>query len=128
MAEFDNFRKRKERELAESWENAGAEFVKKILPVLDDLDRTLDSAKNDQNFDGLVQGLELIHKSFLKILEEENVEVIDAIGHEFNPEYHDALMQMEKDGAAPNTVIDQSQKGYKKGDKILRPSKVVVSK
>lgn len=128
VAEFDNFRKRKEKELIDAYGFANAEFVKKILPVLDDLDRTVESAKNDQKYEALVQGLELVHKAFLKILEDEGVEVIDAIGEEFNPEYHDALLQMEKEGVDSNVVIDQSQKGYKIGDRILRPAKVVVSK
>jgi molecular chaperone GrpE len=127
-AEFENFRKRKEREVLESWELAKAELIKKFLPVLDDLDRTLEAAKKDENFEALAQGLELVNKAFQKILAEENVEVIEAVGVEFNPEFHDAMLQMEKEGVAPNIVIEESQKGYKKGERVLRPSKVVVSK
>ncbi|MCA9742621.1 MAG: nucleotide exchange factor GrpE [Deferribacteres bacterium] len=128
VADFDNYRKRKERELTEAWGLASAEFAKKILPALDDLDRTVESAKSDKDFDALVQGLELIYKAFSKVLEEEGIEAIDAVGQEFNPEFHDALLQMEKDGVESNIVIDQSQKGYKMGDRILRPAKVIVSK
>lgn len=127
-AEFENFRKRKEKEVFESWELAKAELIKKFLPALDDLDRTIKAAKKDESVEALVQGLELVNKAFQKILEEENVEVIEAVGQEFNPEFHEALMQMEKEGVKPNVVIDESQKGYKKGNRILRPSKVVVSK
>lgn len=127
-AEFENFRKRKGRELAETWAMASAEFAKKLLPALDDLDRTLDAAKKDKNYNALVQGLELVHRAFIKVLEDENVETIQAIGEAFNPEFHEALLQIEKDGVEPNIVVDQSQKGYRMGDRILRPAKVIVSK
>ena len=127
-AEFENFRKRKEKEVLEAWEIAKAELIKKFLPAFDDLDRTLESAKKDKNFDALVQGLELVNKAFLKVLEDEEVEAIDAVGEDFDPEFHEALLQMEKEGVEPNNVIDEKQKGYKKGKRILRHSKVVVSK
>lgn len=127
-AEFENFRKRKEKEVLESWEIARAELIKKFLPAFDDLARTLESAKKDENFDMLVQGLELVNKAFLKVLEDEEVETIAAVGEPFNPEFHEALLQMEKEGVESNIVIDESQKGYKKGKRILRPAKVVVSK
>ncbi|MFQ5630386.1 MAG: nucleotide exchange factor GrpE [bacterium] len=127
-AEFENFRKRKEKEILESWEIAKADLIKKFLPAFDDLDRTLESAKKDENFDALVLGLELVNKAFLKVLEDEEVEAIAAVGEPFNPEFHEALLQMEKEDVESNIVIDESQKGYKKGTRILRPAKVVVSK
>ena len=128
VAEFENFRKRKDREVEEFWKIANAELIKKLLPILDDMERSLESAKKDRNFEALVQGVELVYKSFLKILESEGVTSIPAKGQEFDPEVHEALMQLEQEGVAPNTVIEEHQKGYKFGKKILRPAKVIVSK
>lgn len=128
VAEFENYRKRKDKEVADSWTHATAELIKKLLPVLDDLDRSIEYAKKENNTDALLEGIELVKKSFMKVLSDENVEEIEAVGAEFNPEVHEALMQLQKDGAKPNTVVEQHQKGYKLGEKILRPAKVIVSK
>ncbi|RMD98008.1 MAG: nucleotide exchange factor GrpE [Calditrichaeota bacterium] len=128
VAEFENFRKRKERELDEFWKVANADLIKKLLPILDDIERSLESAKKDRNFDALVEGIELVYKSFLKVLEAEGVTQISAKGQEFDPEIHEAMMQVEKEDAEPNTVVEEHQKGYLLGKKILRPAKVIVSK
>lgn len=127
-AEFENFRKRKEREMEEFWKAANADLIRKLLPILDDMERSIESAKKDKNFDALVEGIELVYKSFLKVLESEGVTQIDACGQEFDPEIHEALMQVEKEDVQPNTVVEQHQKGYRLGDKVLRPAKVIVSK
>ncbi|MDQ7054545.1 MAG: nucleotide exchange factor GrpE [candidate division KSB1 bacterium] len=128
IAEFENFRKRKEREVEEFWRKANADLIRKLLPILDDIERSLESARRDQNFEALVEGIEMIYKTFLKVLEAEGVTQISAVGQEFNPEYHEALMQVEKEDVPPNTVVEEHQKGYLLGDKILRPAKVIVSK
>ncbi len=128
VAEFENFRKRKERELEEFWRKANADLILKLLPILDDIERSLESARRDQNFEALVEGIEMIYKTFLKVLEAEGVTPISAVGQEFDPEYHEALMQVEKEDVPPNTVVEEHQKGYLIGDKILRPAKVIVSK
>ncbi len=127
-AEFDNYRKRKEKEVAESWKLATEEFVKKLLPIVDDFERSIESAQSDENFQALKQGLELIYQSLKRLLESEGVQEMQAHGQEFNPEFHEALMQMEKEGTPENIVLDVHQKGYVLGDKIIRPAKVVVSK
>ncbi len=128
VAEFENFRKRKDREVEEFWKVANAELIKKLLPILDDMERSIESAKKDKNFEALVQGIELVYKSFVKVLESEGVTQISAKGQEFDPEIHEALMQVESKDVAPNTVVEEHQKGYKLGEKILRPAKVIVSK
>ncbi len=129
-AEFENFRKRKEKEVQDVWLLASAETIKKFLPVIDDLDRSIASATSDgeKNFEALVSGIELVQKTFLKALESEKVERIKAVGEPFDPEFHEALMQMEKEGVEADVVIDEHQPGYKVGDKVLRPAKVLVSK
>ncbi len=128
VAEFENFRKRKEREMEEFWRKANADLILKLLPILDDIERSLESARRDQNFEALVEGIEMIYKTFLKVLEAEGVTPISAVGQEFDPEYHEALMQVEKEDVPPNTVVEEHQKGYLIGNKILRPAKVIVSK
>ncbi len=127
-AEFDNYRKRKEKETAESWKLATEDIVKKLLPVIDDFERSLDAANTNDNYEALKQGVELIYQSLKRLLEAEGVHEMDAQGQEFNPEYHEALMQMEKEGTPENIVLDVHQKGYILGEKIIRPAKVVVSK
>ena len=88
----------------------------------------LASARENKNFEALVQGLELIHKSFLKVLEDEGVSPIESKGKEFDPELHEAMMQVEKEGVEPNIVVDEHEKGYMLDDRLLRPAKVIVSK
>ncbi len=127
-AEFDNYRKRKEKETAESWKLATEDIVKKLLPIIDDFERSLDAANTNDNYEALKQGVELIYQSLKRLLEAEGVHEMDAQGQEFNPEYHEALMQMEKEGTPENIVLDVHQKGYILGEKIIRPAKVVVSK
>jgi len=128
VAEFDNFKRRKEKELMDSWAASRIGLIKKFLPVLDDIDRSLISARQDNDFDVLAKGLELVKKSFDKVLENEKVEAVEAIGTEFNPEIHEAMLQMEKEGVKSNIVVEEHEKGYKVGSKILRPAKVIVSK
>lgn len=128
VAEFENYRKRKEREVEEFWRRANADLIRKLLPILDDIERSLESARRDENFEALVAGIEMIYKSFLKLLEAEGVKQISAVGEEFNPEYHEALMQVEKEDVPPHTVVEEHQKGYLLGDLVLRPAKVIVSK
>ncbi len=127
-AEFDNYRKRKEKETAESWKLATEDIVKKLLPIIDDFERSLEAANANDNYEALKQGVELIYQSLKRLLEAEGVHEMNAQGQEFNPEYHEALMQMEKDGTPENIVLDVHQKGYILGEKIIRPAKVVVSK
>lgn len=127
-AEFDNYKKRKERESEEVWKIANANLLKNILPIADDLERSVASAKNHGDFEALVAGLELVHSALLKVFEAEGVKQIQAVGEAFNPEIHEALLQVEKAGVPPHTVVEEHEKGYMLGDRILRPAKVLVSK
>ena len=127
-AEFENYRKRRDREIEQSWKAANADLIKRLLPILDDLERSLASAKENKNFETLVKGLELIHKSFLRVLQDEGVSPIESKGVEFNPELHEAMMQVEEEGVESNIVVDEHEKGYMLDDKLLRPAKVIVSK
>ncbi|KAA3619805.1 MAG: nucleotide exchange factor GrpE [Calditrichaeota bacterium] len=127
-AEFENFKKRKEREVEEFWKMANVGLIKKLLPVVDDFERSLEAAQKDKNCDSLLQGVELVYKSLKSVFADEGVVEIDALNQPFNPEIHEALMQLEKDGVDSNIVLDQHQKGYMIGENLIRPAQVVVSK
>ncbi len=127
-AEFDNFKRRTENEYVQLIANANADLIKDLLPVVDDLERSLAAAREKEDFAGLLSGVELIYKSFSKVLEERGVKPIPAVGEEFDPEKHDALMQLESKEHAPGIVVDEHRKGYELNGRVLRHSQVLVSK
>jgi len=127
-AEFDNFRKRTEGDYRSLVASANAEIIAELLPILDDLQRSLDVGKNGGNPDGLLQGLELVSKKFVSVLEQRGVKVIESLGQEFDPEKHEALMQVESTEHPSGTVVEEHLKGYVLGDRVLRHSQVLVSK
>jgi molecular chaperone GrpE len=127
-ADFDNYRKRAEKEIGEIITYAGEEVIKKILPILDDIERAINNGENNKNKDSLNEGLKLIYKKFTKVLNELGVEQIEAIGGAFNPGLHHAIMTREEEGIKPDIVIEEFEKGYKLKDRVIRYAKVVVSK
>ena len=123
-AEFDNFRKRAAREQGEVILRANERLVKELLPVLDDLGRALEAAAEHEEAK-LVEGVELVHRSLGQLLEREGLHEIETEG-QFDPHVHEALLSQpsaEDEGA----VIDVLQKGYKLGERVLRPARVVVA-
>ncbi len=127
-AEFDNFKKRTDSEQVRLIVNANADLITELLPVYDDLERSVAAAKENGDFDGLVAGVELIFKNFRKILDGRGVKPIQAVGEEFDPEKHDALMQVESGDHSSGVVVDEHKKGYVLNDRVLRHSQVLVSK
>lgn len=127
-AEFENYKKRRETEYIQLLRNANAELITEILPVLDDLERSIKASKETQDFQGLFKGVELIYKNLVKILENRGVKPIEAIGHAFDPERHDALMQVENEEHPSGVVVEEHLKGYVMNDRVLRHSQVLVSK
>ena len=125
-AEFENYKKRTEKEKRELILNANEELIKNILPVIDDLERSLKSKNN--NDDSFYKGIELIYSKLMKILSEQGLKKIEAIGTKFDIEKHDAIMQMESKDYDSDYVIDEYEKGYELNGKVIRHSKVVVSK
>ncbi len=131
VAELDNYRKRAARDKEDAIKYGNEKLIKDILPILDSLDRALQqasdlSAKN--NFEAFQQGLELIHTQILGCLERHGVVKIAAKGEEFDPEKHQALMQVETPEIESNRVVDEYESGYTLHGRLLRPSKVSVSK
>lgn len=126
QAEFENFRRRTERERAEVIRYASSDLVKEILPVLDNLERAID-ASDPENESQLRQGLAIIHKQFKDILERNGLEEIDSAGKPFDPHLHEAVSRVETDDYPDGTVIEVFQKGYRMKDRLLRPSMVSVA-
>jgi len=129
QADFDNYRKRNKNAIAEAFEEGMADAVLKILPVLDNLERALEAAQKSCADDTFVDGLDKIIKQFLDILHKMGLEEIPALGEDFNPELHNAVMQAEmEEGQREGMVVEVFQKGYKMKDKVLRYSMVKVAK
>lgn len=131
MAEMDNFRKRAARDKEDAIKYGNEKLIKDILPILDSLDRALSQASEmtaRNNFEAFQQGLELIHSQILGCLERHGVVKVAAKGEEFDPDRHQALMQVETPEMESNRVVDEYESGYTLHGRLLRPSKVSVSK
>jgi len=127
-AEFDNYRKRSINEKAELRKYAHAEMIVNLLPVVDDLDRFITAEKKNIDYDALHKGIIMVYKKFMKILEDQGLVSMKTIGESFDPEKHDALMQVEKEDVDSNIIIEEHLKGYELDDRVLRHAKVIVSK
>jgi molecular chaperone GrpE len=127
QAEFENYRKRTERERGEIYSRGRKEVLIEMLSVLDNFERAMLSVSKTVDEDALKQGFELIYKQFKGILTKLGVEHIEAVGKTFDPHLHEAVTIEETSEHEANTVIDEFQKGYKIGDQLLRPAQVKVA-
>ena len=125
MAEFDNFRKRTEKEKSSMFEMGASDMIKKLLPIVDNFERGLDVAEDKE--DPFVQGMEKIYKQFLTALDGMGVKAIEAVGNEFNPDFHNAVMHVEDETVGENIVVEEFQKGYMYKDSVVRHSMVKVA-
>jgi len=131
MAELDNYKKRAARDKEEAIKYGNEKLIKDVLPILDSLDRALHQSADlsvRNNFEAFQQGLELIHSQILGCLERHGVVKIAAKGEEFDPDRHQALMQVETPEMESNRVVDEYESGYTLHGRLLRPTKVSVSK
>lgn len=126
MAEFDNFRKRSEKEKSQMFEIGAKDIIEKILPVIDNFERGLDTVTEEEKESSFVQGIEQIYKQFITALEEAGVTAIEAVGQEFNPDFHNAVMHGEDENYGENIISDEFQKGYMYKDTVVRHSMVKV--
>lgn len=126
-AEFENYKKRRASDLTQMSIMASEDFIVDLLPVLDDLELMIKNSKNSKDFDALIQGAELIRQKLSDLLKKRGVEVVEAEGQLFNPDLHEALLQLPSADVEPDTVLEVHQKGYKLGGKLLRPSRVIIS-
>lgn len=123
-AEYENYRKRAAKEKSETFSFATSKCIEKLLPVIDSFERSLEVECSDENFR---KGLEMISNQLQKFLTDMNVSAVDALGAEFDPQFHNAVQQLEDTDYASNHVCAVFQKGYMLGDKLIRPAMVAVA-
>jgi molecular chaperone GrpE len=126
MAEFENFRKRTEKEKSQMYEVGAKSIIEKILPVVDNFERGLAAVPEDQREDPFVDGMDKIYKQMMNVLTELGVTPIEAVGKEFDPEYHNAVMQVESEEYESGIIAQELQKGYMYRDSVVRHSMVAV--
>ena len=127
MAEFDNFRKRTEKEKSQMYDMGAKTIVEKILPVIDNFERGLAAVPEDNKEDAFVVGMDKIYRQMLTVLEEAGVKPIGAVGAEFDPNFHNAVMHVEDETLGENVVAEELQKGYMYRDTVVRHSMVKVA-
>ncbi|MFA6469291.1 MAG: nucleotide exchange factor GrpE [Bacteroidota bacterium] len=126
-AEFENYKRRTELNSLNVAKYASENVILSLLPIIDDLSRSLKSAKEKSEEDPFLKGIELIFNKVNKILESQGVKVIESVGKEFNVDFHDVMMQIPRADVAPHTIIEEIEKGYLLYDKVIRHAKVVVA-
>jgi molecular chaperone GrpE len=126
-ADLDNFRKRTERDKARLVLNANADLIRQLLPIVDDLDRSL-KKPSDEDAGAFREGIELIRQKLEGVLKNHGLEVMETKGQPFNVDLHEAVMQVADPHAAPDTVVDEYEKGFMLNDRVLRHAKVVVNR
>jgi molecular chaperone GrpE len=127
VAEFENYKRRTENDQFNLIKYSAISFIVRLLPVIDDFERSLDHIEDAKDIDAIKEGLKLIYGKLKKALDEEGVKKIDAVGKPFDVEYHEAIMQRSDDSVEPHTVLNEVEKGYLYKDKVIRHSKVIVS-
>ena len=127
MAEFDNFRKRTEKEKSQMYEIGAKDIIEKILPVVDNFERGLGSVPEEEKNAPFVEGMEKIYKQLMTTLESVGVKPIEAVGQEFNPDFHNAVMHVEDDELGENIIAEEFQKGYMYRESVVRHSMVKVA-
>ena len=127
FAEFDNFRKRSEKEKTQRYDFGVKEIVEKILPAIDNFERGLAAVPEDKSEDSFVVGMNMTYKLLLKALEDAGVKPIEAVGQTFNPEYHNAVMHVDDPEVGENIIVEEFQKGYTYKDHVVRYSMVKVA-
>ena len=127
MAEFDNFRKRTEKEKSQMYEIGAKDIIEKILPVVDNFERGLSSMSEEDKATPFAEGMEKIYKQLMTTLDGIGVKPIEAVGQEFNPDFHNAVMHEESEDVGENIITEEFQKGYMYRDSVVRHSMVKVA-
>lgn len=126
MAEFENFRKRSEKEKSQMFDMGAKTIVEKILPIIDNFERGLAAVPDDKKDDPFITGMDKVYKQMLTELDAAGVKPIECVGQEFDPDFHNAVMQVENDELESGTVAQELQKGYMYKDSVVRHSMVSV--
>jgi len=127
FAEFDNYRKRTEKEKSAMYEIGARDMIEKILPVVDNFERGLQMVPEEERTQPFVDGMDKIYKQLMKSLEDAGVKVIEAVGKEFDPNFHNAVMHIEDENLGENVVAEEFQKGYMYRETVIRHSMVKVA-
>jgi molecular chaperone GrpE len=127
QADFDNFRRRSRQEKEEFAKYASSKLIEQLLPVVDNFDRALASSKDSKDFESLAKGVDMIWRQMNQVLEQEGLKTMETVGKAFDPELHQAIMQVESEEFGEGIVVEEVQKGYILKDKVLRPAMVKVS-
>ncbi len=127
MAEFDNFRKRTEKEKSAMYEVGVKSVVEKLLPIVDNFERGFTTVAEEDKEDSFVKGMEMVYKQIMTMFESMEVKPIEAVGAEFNPDLHNAVMHVEDESVGENIVVEEFQKGYTYRDSVVRYSMVKVA-
>jgi molecular chaperone GrpE len=126
-AEFENYKRRTENDQLNLLKYAAESLIIKILPTIDDLERSIEHMTEETDVQKIKEGIQLIYNKFVKTLEEQGVKKMESIGKPFSVEFHEALMQRADDSVPPHTVIDELETGYMYKDRVIRHAKVIVS-
>ncbi len=126
-AEFDNYKRRTEQNTISFAKYASENIIVELLPIIDDLSRSLKSGKNQLENDPFYKGVELIFSKFNKFLESQGVKAMESVGKEFNVDYHDVMMQIPRTDVAPHVIVEEIEKGYFLYEKVIRHAKVIVA-
>ena len=126
-AEFENYKRRTENDQLNLIKYAAESFIIKLLPVIDDFERSLEHIDTAKNNDALKEGIKLVYDKLLKVLDDQGVKKIESVGKPFDVHYHEALMQKKADKVEPHTVLEELEKGYLYKDRVIRHTKVIVS-
>lgn len=127
QADFDNYRRRTLKEKEEMNKYASARVIESLLPVIDNFERAIEAGKNQTDQDALMEGIHMVFRQLMQVLEQEDVKVIEAVGKPFDPNYHQAVMQVESEEHESGIVVEEFQKGYIMKERVIRPSMVKVS-
>lgn len=127
MAEFDNFRKRTDKEKSAMFEMGASDVIKKLLPVVDNFERGFKSITDDEKETPFAKGMDMVYKQMIKMLEDLEVKPIEAVGLEFNPDLHNAVMHVEDESAGEGIIVEEFEKGYTYRDTVIRHSMVKVA-
>ena len=128
QAEFENFKKLKTKERVETLKYGNEALIKEFIPVADNLEMAINHASTTDDYKSIIEGIKLTLNEFTKVLEKVGVTKIDAVGKQFDPNLHEAFYQEERDDIEPDTVISEFQKGYLLNERLIRPSRVILSK
>ncbi len=127
MAEFENYKKRVREEQIQLINYSNEKLIRDLLAIVDDFERTLNFSKEDLNNNPVLKGVEMVYSKLMKVLSNYGLKKIEALNQPFDFNYHEALLQVPKEGVEPLTVVEEIQKGYMLHDRVLRHSKVIVS-